>query len=48
LAPLLWRLEHYKISLPRQAAPMLDYAQRIFDRKSFKLSLTEIEREMVK
>ncbi|KPK12577.1 MAG: hypothetical protein AMJ68_01500 [Acidithiobacillales bacterium SG8_45] len=48
LAPLLWRLEHYKIALPRQAAPILDYAQRIFSRKSFKLSLTEIEREMVK
>lgn len=46
LAPLLWRLDKYKIALPRQAASMLDYAERVFDRKSFQLSLTELEREM--
>lgn len=48
LAPILWRLEHLKISLPRQAKPLLEYAQRVFERKSFQASLTESEREMVK
>ena len=47
LAPLLWRLPLYGIELPRQARPIMDYAERIFERKSFKLSLTEAEIEMV-
>lgn len=46
LAPLLWRLDHYDIELPRQARPILDYAERLFARKAFKLSLTELEKEM--
>lgn len=46
VAPLLWRLPYYKIDLPKQAKPVLDYAERIFRRESFKLSLTEAEREM--
>jgi len=46
LAPLLWRLELYQIALPRQAKPILDYAERLFARKSFKLSLTEAEKAM--
>jgi RNA polymerase-associated protein len=46
LAPILWRLPVYQIELPRQAKPILDYAERLFARKSFKLSLTEAEREM--
>lgn len=46
LAPILWRLEHYDIELPRQAKPVLEYAERLFARKSFKLSLTEAERAM--
>lgn len=46
VAPLLWRLPYYKIDLPKQAKPVLDYAERIFKRESFKLSLTEAEREM--
>ncbi len=45
LAPLLWRLPIYGIELPRQARPILDYAERLFERKSFKLSLTESEQE---
>lgn len=45
LAPLLWRLPMYGIELPRQARPILDYAERLFERKSFKLSLTEAEQE---
>jgi len=46
LAPLLWRLPLYGIELPRQAKPILDYAERLFARKSFQLSLTDAEREM--
>lgn len=46
LAPLLWRLPVYDIELPRQAKPILDYAERVFARKSFRLSLTEAERDM--
>src|SRR5690606_41612830 len=48
LAPLLWRLEYYGIELPRQAKPILDYGERVFARKAFKLSLTEAEKEMRK
>lgn len=48
LAPILWRLPVYGISLPRQAKPIMEYAERIFERKSFQTSLTEAEREMIK
>jgi RNA polymerase-associated protein len=46
LAPILWRLEVYGLELPRQAKPMQDFAERVFERKSFKLSLTEAEKAM--
>ena len=46
LAPILWRLPLYDIELPRQAKPILDYAERLFARKSFKLSLTDAEHDM--
>ncbi len=46
IAPLLWRLPHLGISLPPQARPLLDYADRLFARESFQQSLTEAEREM--
>ena len=46
LAPLLWRLDRWDVELPRQAKPILDYAERIFARKSFKLSLPEGEKAM--
>lgn len=46
LAPLLWRLPALNIVLPKQAAPLLSYAERIFTRESFQASLTEAEREM--
>ena len=46
IAPILWRLKHYKIDLPAQAKPVLDYAERMFERESFQASLTEAEREM--
>ncbi|MFQ5756158.1 MAG: glutathione S-transferase N-terminal domain-containing protein [Acidiferrobacterales bacterium] len=46
LAPILWRLGLYGVNLPRQAKPILEYAERIFSRKSFGLSLNEAEREI--
>lgn len=46
LAPLLWRLHDCKVDLPRQAKPVMEYAERIFARESFQASLTELEREM--
>jgi RNA polymerase-associated protein len=44
--PILWRIKHYGIELPRQAKPVIDYAERLFERESFQESLTEAEREM--
>jgi RNA polymerase-associated protein len=46
LSPLLWRLGVLKISLPRQAKPIIAYAERLFERPAFVSSLSEIEREM--
>ena len=46
LAPLLWRLPYYKVSLPRQAKPVLQYAERLFEREAFEASLSDAEREM--
>jgi len=46
LAPLLWRLDHYGIKLPKSAAPLLKYAERIFSRASFIDSLTPSEKMM--
>ena len=46
LAPLLWRLPNISVTLPKQASPLLEYAERIFARESFQESLTELEREM--
>jgi len=48
LAPILWRLPVYGVQLPRQAKPIIEYSERMFARKSFKASLTEAEKEMVK
>ena len=46
LAPLLWRLPRIAIELPKQAAPLKQYSERLFARESFRASLTEAEREM--
>lgn len=46
LAPILWRLPHYRVNLPAQAKPLLQYADRLFEREAFEESLTEPEREM--
>jgi len=46
VAPILWRLDDYEVSLPKTAKPILQYAERMFRRESFQVSLTEAEREM--
>jgi len=46
LLPLLWRLPVFKIELPTQATPLLEYAERMFERTSFRASLSEAEQEM--
>jgi len=46
IAPLLWRLEHYGIELPRQAAPLAKYAERLFSRPAFIDAMTPSEKVM--
>ena len=46
LTPLLWRLEYYGIKLPASAKPLLNYAENLFEREPFKISLSEQEREL--
>ncbi len=48
IAPLLWRLDHYGIQLPKQTAPLLKYAERLFSRPAFIDALTPSERVMRK
>ena len=48
IAPLLWRLDHYNIVLPKQAAPLMKYAERIFIRPAFIEALTPSEKVMRK
>ena len=48
LAPLLWRLDHYDIKLGNSAAPLLKYAERIFQREAFIDALTPAEKAMRK
>jgi RNA polymerase-associated protein len=46
IAPLLWRLPRYRIDLPKEATPLLKYANLLFSRPAFRLSLSAQEREM--
>jgi RNA polymerase-associated protein len=47
IAPILWRLPQLGIELPeQQAAPMLEYMERLFEREGFQESLSETEREI--
>ena len=46
IAPLLWRLPYYGVALPKAAAPLLSYANSLFEREAFTASITEIELEM--
>ncbi len=46
VAPIMWRLRHYGIELPKEAKSVESYAERIFEREGFVLSLTESESEL--
>ena len=46
IAPILWRLPVYGIELGFQADPIEMYMKRVFERRSFQDSLTELEQEM--
>ena len=46
IAPILWRLPIYGIELGSQAEPIDAYMKRVFERRSFQESLTELEQEM--
>src|SRR6187402_1272917 len=41
IAPILWRLPRWDIELPKDATALLKYAQRVFARPGFRLSLSE-------
>ena len=46
LAPILWRLEYFGISLGKEQKPITDYMERVFSRETFQNSLSEDEEEM--
>tara|TARA_R110002096_G_scaffold116164_3_gene251767 strand:- start:26873 stop:27502 length:630 start_codon:yes stop_codon:yes gene_type:complete len=46
IAPLLWRLPVYGVDLGKNAEPIEEYMDRVFARRSFQQSLTELEQEM--
>ena len=46
IAPVLWRLPVYGIELGSQAGSIEEYMTRVFARRSFQQSLTELEQEM--
>ena len=48
IAPILWRLPFWGITLPPEAKAINKYAERIFARDSFQASLTEAEQDLRK
>ena len=46
IAPLLWRLPVYGVDLGSGGKPIEAYMDRVFARRSFRQSLTELEQEM--
>ncbi len=46
IAPILWRLPEYGIDLGQNATAIDRYMDRVFDRPSFRESLSELEEEM--
>jgi RNA polymerase-associated protein len=48
IGPLLWRLDHYGIQLPKQCAPIMKYGERLFQRAAYIDSLTAAEKVMRK
>ncbi len=46
VAPILWRLDAMEIEMPKKAAKdLIEYAKRLFQRDSFEVSLSDVERE---
>lgn len=43
IAPILWRLASWNVRLPKQAAPVEAYMERMFARDGFRRSLSEAE-----
>jgi stringent starvation protein A len=48
IAPILWRLPAWGITLPPEAKSVMKYAERVFERDSFQASLTEAEQDLRK
>lgn len=48
IAPLLWRLDHYGVNLDKAAAPLMDYAEKLFARPAFSKSMSAAEKAMRK
>lgn len=48
IAPILWRLSTWGITLPPEAKAVMKYAERVFERDSFQASLTEAEQDLKK
>jgi RNA polymerase-associated protein len=48
IAPMLWRLDYYGIVMPKQAASLLKYGERLFSRPAFIEALTPSEKAMRK
>ena len=48
ITPLLWRLDYYGVQMPKQAAPLMKYAERLFARPAFSEAMTSAERGMRK
>ena len=46
ITPLLWRLDYYGIVMPKQAAPLMKYAERIFSRPAYIEAQTPSEKVM--
>ena len=46
VAPILWRLPHWRIEMPAGAESIQRYGERLFSRPAFNDSLSEVEREM--
>ncbi|MBU6403311.1 MAG: glutathione S-transferase N-terminal domain-containing protein [Pseudomonadota bacterium] len=46
VAPLIWRLPALGIDLPRSAAPVIDYGERLFASQGFARSLTASEKAL--
>ena len=46
ITPMLWRLPLLGINLPKEAKPIIQYQERLFQRETFQASLSDAERQM--